>query len=212
MVIAAFAAMNVVVLLLAGAAMRNAARQRRNVHRAVAERRANLAPGRDNPFAIFDEDEMRSLSVAPARSQVFGTRLFGPGYDDPWRADLKIASHWWPVYANKLRDSAIIGSIVTETIVVVCSGFVGVATTTFAAAVSHGNAPSERTLVLLIGAGGIAALAVLFRLLVVRGWAAAGDRYRDMALARGTRRERANAARRKLIHPSRANRGHRRAR
>ncbi len=118
----AIALANLGVLLVAVRALLNATRQRRDARRCLDARRARHPDVGVNELALLEPEEIDVLTVAPSRATVRGTRIL-----DPWSAELPIADHQLPVYANKLRNRARTGDVAAEVAIVVASAFAGVA-------------------------------------------------------------------------------------
>lgn len=160
--------------------MSNAVRRHRDVRLIVAERKAERPRSASDPLAIFTREEIRLLTISPRRSWVRGTRFFRHECPDPWAEGFEVEDHLWAVYANRLRDMAGAGKVVTEVVVVLASGVLGVLLTLIAEQSSDRSAndwPGLAVAVTLL----IVAFAVMVKVTLLREWQAAAERYRQLA-------------------------------
>ena len=174
------ALLNVLVMVLGLLSLRNAARQRTDVRRVVKERQEMEPTSGRDPWVIMTKVEIDSLSSAQHGSWVYGTRLFGPGYPDPWSRDLDVARRLWPVYANRLHENAMLATIATDLLVLGSAAFGGVAATDWVTSFSRHQPPSTSATFFLLGTVLVASVATLARVTMVADWNAAATRYRDL--------------------------------
>ncbi|GIG21136.1 hypothetical protein Cch01nite_18600 [Cellulomonas chitinilytica] len=174
----AIALANLGVLLVAVRALLNATRQRRDARRCLDARRARHPDVGVNELALLEPEEIDVLTVAPSRATVRGTRIL-----DPWSAELPIADHQLPVYANKLRNRARTGDVAAEVAIVVASAFAGVAASDIVRDLADGGQVHQAPLILLTLAVAGAIAAVHVRTAIVGDWKSAASRYRELTIA-----------------------------
>lgn len=200
LVILPFALLNAIVVFIAAAAVRNAARRLRDA-RTLAARRQHQHPKqkviRDDPLAAFSDEELEALSISPSGSHVWGTKLFRRSTPDPWAQGFEPRDHHLATLATRLKDMVDAGTLVVDALLVVAGAITGVAATDVVAALSNGAGATDgpvylfvASVVVLLGAGG-------FKVITISRWENAARRYRELTLQRRELTQRATARPRK---------------